>query len=239
MKGVIARIAPGTAVIDLSHEVSPQDVRSASFLLGEWFKYFPGGTVHVVVVDPGVGSSRRGLALHSRDHFFVGPDNGVFTSVLDGAEVRCLDRSEYWLDEVSSTFHGRDVFAPVAAHLASGVCLDSFGPVVKDPVKLVIRDPLPSEKGWQGEIIYIDRFGNLITTFTEQFVADNVGSSCVAKLEGGDVWPVRRTYSQVPIGERCAVFGGFGRLELSVNQGNAASLSGAQVGDPVFLRAMR
>ena len=238
MKGVIARIAPGTPVIDLSHEVPPQDIRSASFLLGEWFRYFPDGSVHVAVVDPGVGSSRRGLALHSQGHFFVGPDNGLLSLVLDGAEVFCLDRSEYWLDEVSNTFHGRDVFAPVAAHLAKGVPLCALGSPVEDSARLSFLEPEASEGGWLGEILYIDRFGNLITNFTKQFVEDNVGCSCVAKLKGETVWPVCQTYSEVPTGERCAVFGGFGRLELSVNQGNAASLSGAQVGDTVYLRTM-
>jgi S-adenosyl-L-methionine hydrolase (adenosine-forming) len=238
MKGAIARIAPGVPVIDLSHEVPPQDVRSASFLLGESFRHFPDRTVHVAVVDPGVGSSRRGLALRSRGHFFVGPDNGLFTPVLDEAEVHSLDDPAYWLENVSNTFHGRDVFAPVAAHLASGVPLAALGHPVGDSVRLEFSAPLEVEGGWRGEVVYVDRFGNLVTNLTKQFVEDDVGGSCVARLGGEDTWPVRRTYSDVPTGERCSVVGGFGRLELSVNQGNAASVSGAKVGDRVFLEAI-
>jgi len=237
MKGVIACISPHARVVDLTHEIPPQDIRSGAFLLGEWFRYFPQGAIHVAVVDPGVGSARRGLAVFSHGHCFIGPDNGVLGRVLEGARVHLLSERKYWLEEVSNTFHGRDVFAPVAAWLSRGRAIQDFGPPCPDPVRLDSEDPTQVEEGWRGEVVYVDRFGNLVTSFHRRFLDSlSLESGLTAYLADGSCWPLRSTYSEVPPGETCAVVGGFGRLELSVNQGNAAKRTGVKVGDTIMLR---
>jgi S-adenosylmethionine hydrolase len=236
MKGVIAGLAPDVKVIDLSHDVSAHQVRAAAFLLGASYRFFPAGSIHVVVVDPGVGSSRRGLVVEWEGQFFVGPDNGVLSPVLDG-HCFSLTRPEFWLSEVSSTFHGRDVFSPVAAHLALGIPIENLGDPVSDPVRLETPVALPRSDGWHGEIVYADRFGNLVTNIPANAVEplrDDFSLEVI--LEGGTVWPVRRTYSDVPPGELCAVVGGYGFLELSMNCGEASKVTSFREGSRVVLK---
>jgi hypothetical protein len=237
MKGVIAGLCPKAETIDIGHEIPPQDIRSAAFLIERSFRYFPAGTVHVVVVDPGVGSERKGLVLRSEGHYFVGPDNGVFTGVLKGAEVRNLGEPKYWLAKVSSTFHGRDIFSPVAAHLANGVPFEEFGPKLTDPVFLPEVSPERTSDGWKGRVVYVDRFGNLVTNLGPE-VLDSGGPSVIA-LEDGSEWPVVATYSSVGVGERCAVVGGFDRLELSINGGSAAEMAGVSLGRNILLGSLK
>ena len=190
-----------------------------------------------MVVDPGVGSSRFGLALFSKGHFFVGPDNGVFTSVLDNADVHRLDEPEYWLEKVSDTFHGRDVFAPVAARLAKGYSLGVFGPEYENPVRLILPEPYEVDGEWRGKVVYIDRFGNLVTNFSQELIESITAEGCYVVVGGpGPKWPLCHAYSDVSVGENCALVGGFGRLELSVNQGNAAERFGIKVGETLSLR---
>jgi hypothetical protein len=237
MRGVIAGIAPKAVVIDHSHAVPPQDIRAASFLLSSSAKYFPPRTIHVAVVDPGVGSKRRGLALESGGRLFVGPDNGIFTSFLDGARIHSLENPEYWLPQVSHTFHGRDIFAPVAAHLANSCPLERLGPEIFDPIRLELLKANATSDGWQGRLVYIDRFGNLVTSFTEENVSNlAAGGPLEVRLEDGSVWPVCKTYSEVPAYGPCAVMGGFGTLELSINLGHAAEKTGALAGWKALLR---
>lgn len=234
MKGVIAGIAPGVPVIDLSHEIPPQDIPSAAFLLETSWSYFPERSVFVAVVDPGVGSTRRGLALRSHDRFFVGPDNGILSGVIDTAhEARCIENRTLWLPEVSRTFHGRDIFAPVAAALAAGTPFSQVGPPLPDPIRLEPPLPRQTDEGVAGEVVYVDRFGNLVTNLPPGLLEGR--REWVARTCDGVEWPPRATYSDAAPGERCAVVGGWGRLELSVNQGSAAHQSGLGVGSPVFL----
>ncbi len=235
MKGVIAGIAPDATVIDISHKVPAQDILSASLLLDSSFRFFPEGSIHIVVVDPGVGSNRRGLVVKANERYFVGPDNGVLTPVFENAQIHSIENPELMLPRISLTFHGRDVFAPTAAHLALGRRIDEFGPALQDPVHLVLPQPKVSPDGMEGMVIYIDRFGNLITNFISSLVSSLDTERVVAVLEDGSEWPFKRTYSDVSAGQRCAVIGGFDRLELSIFLGSAENKSGAKVGSLVWL----
>lgn len=235
MKGVIASIAPRARVIDLSHDVPPQDIPSGTFILQASYKYFPAGALFVAVVDPGVGSSRRGILVASGGYEFIGPDNGLFTPFLDNAEVRVLDQLRYWLPSVSSTFHGRDVFAPVAAHRAVGVARDAIGTVCQDPVRVEPVRPHQESGVWTGAVVYVDRFGNLITNLPAEGLGENP-RDWEAVTEGSTVWPVVGTYSAVGAGERCAVVGSSETVELSLYLGDAARITGLRAGAPVVLR---
>ena len=221
MKGVIASIAPDAAIDDASHDVEPGDVESAAWALATYAFLYPPDSVHVCVVDPGVGSARRALALRAHDRFFVGPDNGVFTRVLERAPaaVHALTSERYFRDPVSRTFHGRDVFAPVAAHLARGVALDLLGPPVTDPVRLESATPVDSEDRLEGAVVHVDRFGNLITNLPAGWCtavqAVTVGSS-------GRI-PFHGTYADVADGEAVALIGSAGLLEIGVRNGSAAA----------------
>ncbi|MBC6481362.1 MAG: SAM-dependent chlorinase/fluorinase [Hormoscilla sp. GM7CHS1pb] len=225
MKGVIARINPSLKVVDITHNIPPQNILAARFCLREALPYFPAGTVHVAVVDPGVGSSRRAIALFLSHFYLVGPDNGIFSGILAENPVLAaveLDNPEYWHTPTpSSTFHGRDIFAPVGAHLASGVPLVELGNPI-DPETLV-QLPLPActhtATSITGCIQYIDHFGNLIT---------NIPGSCVRakqwyiKLEN-QVIKGSNTYADSPPLEAIALVGSHGWVEIAVNGGNAQS----------------
>lgn len=236
MKGVILSIAPAVCVVDISHKVPSQDIHSGCLLLETSFSYFPKGSIHVAVVDPGVGSGRRGLVIESRGSFFVGPDNGIFTPVLEGAQIHSIENPRFMLEPVSLTFHGRDIFAPVAAHLSLGHRLEEFGPSVKDPQCLHLAEPLVSSKEIEGVVLYIDHFGNLITNFRTACLRSLPWPRVVAVLEDGSQWPLKGTYSDVSPGQPCAVIGGFDRLELSIFLGSAEDKSGAKAGSRVWLR---
>src|ERR1043166_3125759 len=165
MKGVILGINSRAAIVDVTHQIAPGDIRSAAFALRASYKFFPKGTIHVVVVDPGVGRARKGMVVRTRDYFFVGPDNGVLSWALGGQKILhigALENHDYFLPSVSCTFHGRDIFAPVAAHLGRGVQIQKFGP----PLKNIVRLPWPSVRKSggviQGEVVYVDHFGNAI-----------------------------------------------------------------------------
>ncbi|HEX2979101.1 MAG TPA: SAM-dependent chlorinase/fluorinase, partial [Anaerolineaceae bacterium] len=178
MRGVIWGIAPQAQLSDLSHLIEPQNILEGALILGRSAPYFPAGSIHVMVVDPGVGTARRPLAAQIDSQYFVGPDNGLITLLLDRAEqagkpvdIVHLDRPEYWLKEVSYVFHGRDIFAPVAAHLANGVPLARLGSPIHDPLRLDIPHPTRTPTGWDAQIIYIDSFGNLVTNLRREDLA--------------------------------------------------------------------
>lgn len=221
MKGVIVSINPEARIIDISHEVPPQDVFRAAFMLGSAYRYFPPGTVHVAVVDPGVGSSRAAVVVEAGGQVFIGPDNGVFTYVY-GEErevvVREIAHSGLTLPKVSSTFHGRDVFAPAAARISMGFDVEEAGPVVQSPVRLEIPKPEVRERAVIGSVIYIDFFGNLIT---------NVGSELLARastvrVSGLEIEGISSSYTETAQGGFVAVIGSSGFLEISLNGGSAA-----------------
>lgn len=238
MKGVILSIAPGTTIVDLTHGIAPQDVAEGRFQLQSAYGYFPVGTVHVAVVDPGVGGERRSIAFATETAFFVGPDNGLLTGVEEpiGAAVQ-LDRPQYWrCPDPSSTFHGRDIFASVAAHLCNGTSITELGTPI-DPDSL-IRLTLPLTMNSQGNEITgciqsIDRFGNLITNLNLDSNSDQVWQ---IHLENDRIL-VQRTYGNVAIGEVVAIVGSHGFVEIAVNCGNAQERLGLRVGDWITMRA--
>jgi S-adenosyl-L-methionine hydrolase (adenosine-forming) len=225
MKGVLLSRASTATVVDVSHGVPPGDVRSAAYILGRVWDRFPPGTIHLMVVDPGVGSARAALAMRAHDRYFVGPDNGVFTPVLRDAEVTAVVLPTP--DSASPTFHGRDVFAPAAAALACGATLESLGePFGGIPERLAYTPPHFEGKVVVGEIVYIDRFGSLITNLT----ADLVPSYARLEVEDLDLGPLRRTFNDVTTGGLLAYIGSGGAIEIAVRNGSAARRLGVGVG---------
>jgi len=241
MKGVILGIAPGVRLVDLSHAIPPQDVRAAAFVLGRTAPYFPEGTIHLVVVDPGVGTERRPMAARVGLHFYVGPDNGLVTRLLERAEYLrqttaffLLDRPELWLPEVSDVFHGRDVFAPVAAHLANGVSLEEVGSPLADPVRLLLPRPEVVPGGLRGIVEHVDHFGNVRTNITRHDCGEH--DLATVRIAGHQVDGLVRTFGDRTSGELVALFGSAGDLILAVVNGNAALRLGAKVDDEVEVR---
>jgi S-adenosylmethionine hydrolase len=235
MKGVIAGICPDARVVDITHEVAPQDIASAAFFLERSFRFFPNGTVHVAVVDPGVGTARAPLAIAANGHLFVGPDNGVLSLAAPRGRAVRITRREYVRATVSHTIHGRDVFAPVAAHLACGAPIERLGPRKARYVKLPSPRPRRTSRGFAGRILSVDRFGNLITSF------EPVDWNALARprLVVGDVTigELCATYAAAPLGALLAVFGGYGLLEIAVRNGSAASKLGIGAGAVVRLES--
>lgn len=223
MKGVIAQINPALTVIDLTHDISPQNITAAQFNLLNAYPFFPPGTVHAAVVDPGVGGARRAIAIALEDGFLVGPDNGIFTGLIaqkSVVQVVELSNTQYWrVPEPSNTFHGRDVFAPTAAHLASGVSITALGEPI-DPTTL-IKLPIPvcttTDNGFAGNIQHIDRFGNVITNIPGDYVRGQNWFVSIGKRR----IPGSRTYSDVTPGEPLALIGSHGWVELAISGGDA------------------
>ena len=249
MKGVILGIAPKTQVVDITHEVPPGDVQAGAFALASSYRFFPPGTVHLAVVDPGVGSKRPAITVVTRNYYFVGPDNGVLSLALAREKVKTIRRLEnekLFLNQVSRTFHGRDIFAPVAAHLSKGAKLAEVGPEMAEYKSLEIPRPevLPSDgRGCpnvqvRGAIVYIDRFGNAITNLPETLPVFRDGGPARARV-GKRRWrvPCCDHYQAVPPGRPLAVIGSTGFLEIAINGGNAAERFGLKVGDPVSVEA--
>lgn len=241
MKGVIYRIAPDVQIADISHAISPQNVLEGCLVWGRSYAYFPAGTIHVGVVDPGVGTQRRPLAAKIGDYYFVCPDNGLLTIPLGEAEkagkpveIVHLDQPRYWLPQVSNVFHGRDIFSPVAAHLAAGVPLKDLGDPIRDPVRLDIPQPQAKQNGWQGEVILIDQFGNIATNLTPEHLSGRmdvqvqIGSQ---KIDG-----LVKTFGERKPGEWAAMIGSDNYLEIAIVNGNAAGEIHARVGDPVEVK---
>ncbi|MEO7985311.1 MAG: SAM-dependent chlorinase/fluorinase [Gemmatimonadales bacterium] len=231
VKGVILTLAPGTTLVDITHAVPPGDIRSGAYLLGRTWHRFPAGTLHLVVVDPGVGTDRRAVALTAQGHFFVGPDNGVFSSVLHDTEVEIVTLPTP--DNASPTFHARDLFAPVAAALANGAAIASLGsPLTDVPHRLAYTEPRYEGKSVVGEILYVDRFGTLITNLTPELVP---GYASI-EVEGLDIGPLRHTFGDVPTGGLVAYLGSGGTVELAVRDGSAARRLGMGVGGRIRVR---
>jgi len=238
MKGVILSIAPDVTLVDITHDLAPQDIRQAAYALHAAASYFPPGTIHLAVVDPGVGSDRRALVVRVTRGFLVGPDNGVFTLFLaedPNAECHAITNTQYLLPHISATFHGRDIFAPVAAHLARGVDVAEFGPRITDPVMFPIPTPTRQPDGsWRGCVLYADHFGNLITSVTVDLL-QRIGDAEIS-IGQRRIIGLRRAYAQAAPGELVALVGSSGRLEISIVNGNAAQTLELGPDAPVILR---
>lgn len=222
MKGVLTARAPGANILDLSHEIGAHDLVEAALFVAAAVPYFPAGTIHVVVIDPGVGTARRGLAARVAEQYLVAPDNGVLSLLFDQhppAEVRETTRWEPPGEDVAPTFHGRDVFAPVAAALASGTSIVDIGPPVTDPVRLELPAPGWSDGRWAARVIHVDRFGNAVTNLHRA----SVDPAAIIEVRAGGraLGRVARTYGDVAPGEPVVLFGSAGYLEVAVNQGRA------------------
>jgi len=256
MKGVMLSICPTARLVDLTHHVAPQDVRGAAYLLWTSFRHFPPDTVFLVVVDPGVGTAREPVAVETAHGTYVAPNNGVLSFVLPHVEVRhavTLEDPRYRLPGVSQTFHGRDIFAPAAAHLAAGVPITELGPTVPELIKLEPPRLVVGEREIEGEVISIDHFGNVITsighlaweddtlTLTPVFGEQDseavsfLARPCRVEIAGQTLDGVLPTYGAAAPGDLLALVGSAGQLELGVNQGSAAARLQAQIGDPVRL----
>ncbi len=231
IKGVLLTGAPDAEIVDITHLIPPGDIRSGAHVLSRVWPRFPAGTVHVAVVDPGVGTARAAIAVEAHGHFFVGPDNGLFTSVFKGAAVDAVALPTP--DDASATFHGRDVFAPAAAALAGGAHLRSLGARFAGiPVRLTYTEPRYEGKSVVGEVVYVDRFGTLVTNLTPELVP----SYATMEIEGLDAGKLRRTFGDVPTGGLVAYIGSGGDVEIAVRDGSAARRLGIGVGGRVRAR---
>ena len=222
MKGVVLSINPKAVVVDITHEIPAQDIAAGAFTLLAAYDVFPAGTIHVAVVDPGVGSARRPIAVSAGHHLFVGPDNGLFTHIYDrepSFEVFHVTASQYFREPVSHTFHGRDIFAPVAAALSTGVEASSLGPRISDPVRL----SLPATPA----IIHIDHFGNLVTNLTR----DVLPKDARLLVNGKWITAYRSFFGEESSDQPFAIWGSAGFLEIAVINGSAAEFLGAKRGD--------
>ena len=241
MKGVILGIAHEASIIDISHSVPHQDVRAGAFMLMTCARYFPSGTVHVAVVDPGVGTERRPVAIRAESveagfHYFIGPDNGLLIPAAKSIgefEVYEITNTNLFLSRVSSTFHGRDIFAPVGAHISKGLNISDVGRRISDFVDLDFGEGKRKDGSLQGNIIFIDSFGNIVT---------NIPSK-VAEFKPGNVLEFQKkrisfqkSYGFCKEGEPLALIGSHGYLEIAVNQGNAAAYFNKKAGEEIFLR---
>jgi S-adenosylmethionine hydrolase len=226
MKGIIVGIHPQARILDLSHQIPPQNIRHAAFFLKNAIPYFPAGVIHVVVVDPGVGSERALLYVEVAGHRLLAPDNGCWTLLIPSSgrpqQVRRLTESGYWRAPVSATFHGRDILAPVAGWLSRGIRPDCLGPVVEDWINLQLPSPELGSRQIHGEVVFVDHFGNLITNIPGSAVAALAGSRVRITVGNAAIAGVAPTYAARPAGTLVAVISSEGMLEVAVVQGSAA-----------------
>jgi S-adenosylmethionine hydrolase len=237
MKGVILSINPRSTLVDITHQVSPQDIREGAFLLANTYSYFPKGTIHLSVVDPGVGGTRKPILLVTPHHFFIGPDNGLFTLVAQREKVKkviVLTQQKYFLQKLSTTFHGRDIFAPVAAHLSLGIQPNAFGHQAHSWVKIGFRKPSIGERKLLGEVLHVDVFGNLVSNIDEKiFIRCTKGHPCVIGIGKKKIHGLGKAYWEGKPGEPMALFGSSGYLEISMNGGNAQKTLRVKRGDTI------
>jgi len=249
LHGVIYQIAPEAVITDLTHEITPQDVREANFVVDSNVFFFPPGTIHVIVVDPGVGTERRAMAARIGSHYFVAPDNGVLSACLARAaregwttEFVHLDKPEYWLSNLTNTFHGRDLFAPVGAHLAAGVPLATLGTPFHDPVTIPLWGAVRDDDGSvSGEVIYIDDFGNAICSIEQQDLGHlPLPDGVEIELCGATIDGMVKTFGDSPYDTDTliALWDSSGYLLVSENNGTGGKVIQPKPGDSVTVRAL-
>jgi S-adenosyl-L-methionine hydrolase (adenosine-forming) len=230
VKGVILGINPWARIMDITHQIPHGSILDAAFILREAWQFFPQGTVHLAVVDPGVGTSRRPMAIRTGRHFFVGPDNGLFRPIIDqypSSRMVHLNKKEYFRSEISDTFHGRDIFAPVAAHLSAGLALHLLGPPISNPTSLSMPVPKTGDNLLLGEVIRTDHFGNLITNVDRKTLEKFLGTDkAVIRIGDLRISEIAQTYGDVAPGKVMALIGSAGFLEIAVCLGRAGDLDG-------------
>jgi S-adenosylmethionine hydrolase len=237
VKGVILNIVPDAEIVDISHAVEAFDVLDGAFAIAQAYSYFPSGTVHLVVVDPGVGTARRSIIASTGQNIFVAPDNGVLSFIYkreEGIQVHHVTAEHYYLRPVSRTFHARDVFAPITAYLAQGIPPAKFGDEISDYVQLDIPAPTRlNENTVRGSVLRVDRFGNLITNLTPQDAPALFGGNaqpCTVTVTGRTITSMKTSYAEGAAGEAFGILGSAGYLEIVVNRGSAAAVLGAAKG---------
>lgn len=240
VKGAILNINPDVKLVDINHHVVPYDVLDGALSIGAAYRYFPPRTIHLVVVDPEVGTQRRPILVTGEHHYFVAPDNGVLSLVYEkepGVQVRHVTADHYFLNPISNTFHGRDLFAPVAAWLSKTGQTSSFGEEVNDYVRFSLPKPKAAGNAVRGVVLRIDHFGNLMTNFPAEDVRQWTTPNGKIKIQvaGKEIHQLAQTYAQGAPGEPFGVLGSSGFLEIAVNKGNAAQLLGAQRGAEVIV----
>ena len=243
LKGVICNIYPYSKIVDITHNISPQNISQANYVIENAYRYFPQRTIHVCVIDPGVGGSRKPILIETKNYYFIGPNNGIFTSVLeqeDVVHVIELTKEQYWLHDIkgtvstSSTFHGRDIFAPIAAHLAKGIAVKDFGESLnKDElVKLPVVNCERNGKKCVGLVKYIDHFGNIITNIPDSFLSQKIQG----KIKGTDFKGMYLCYTEGELNKLASIKSSNGYLEIFVNKGSAAKVTNAKIGDKVEIK---
>lgn len=239
LKGAILSVNSAAKIIDITHEIPPQDIEAAAFALLACYQSFPSGTIHLVVIDPGVGSSRRPIIARAGGQIFLGPDNGVFSYVFDVEGTHRtvhVTNEKYFRLPKSTTFHGRDVFAPVAAALSEGVSLESFGSDIQDEVRLPSLDPEISKNGrLKGRIIHVDHFGNCVTNIDRRALGKGNEDSAILRVNGKRIGSIRQFYSEKRDRSLFAIWGSAGFLEISAQNRSAAKILSAKRGDAVVV----
>lgn len=238
MKGVILNIYPDAKIIDISHNIRPQNIREAALILTRTYPYFPKQTVFVIVVDPGVGTERRPIAVEVNGYRFVLPDNGIITPLLEEADkanqpytIIHLNNAQYWLKNISNVFHGRDIFAPIGAYLARGKNFSDLGIRINDPVKVQFPEPALTPNGLLGEVIHIDHFGNISTNILKKHLHGR--AELTVLIRGQKIPGLFKTFGEQPPGELIALLGSTDYLIISEVNGSAAARIQAEPGDPV------
>ena len=241
LKGVILKINPDVTIVDITHNVTPFDLLDGALAIGSAYSYFPPKTIHVVVVDPGVGTERRPLLVSASNQYFVAPDNGVLSLIYeresDGAVVRHANVDHYYLQPISKTFHGRDIFAPVAAWLSKGWQTASMGDEIADFKRFAMPKPKETDGAWKGAVLRTDSFGNLITNFRAEDLPASAMESGTIQLQVGahQVTRLVDTFARGNNGEAIAYVGSSGYIEIGVNKGSASKTLGLGRGTPVLL----
>lgn len=235
LKGTLLRLAPSARLVDVSHDVAPGDVDEGAFLLGATHRHFPAQTVHLAVVDPGVGGHRRILAARTAAALFVAPDNGLLSYLLDDAEVRSVERRELFLDAPGETFHGRDRFAPMAAYLARREPFEGLGPIAEAPLRLDYEPPSRGDHRLEGRIVHIDRFGNLVSDIPTSWFPAGGKQLFECLLPGLEIRRWATHYAELAPGEAALIPGSLGTLEISLNLGSAAERTGVARGQALCI----
>jgi S-adenosylmethionine hydrolase len=242
MKAAILSICPNAVIIDITHEITKYNVRMGSFTLATATPYFPEGAVHVAVIDPGVGTHRRSIAVETRKNFFVGPDNGLLILAAEKQQIvriHEITNLRYMLPKISKTFHGRDIFAPIAAHIMNGIRIESLGPEISEVVKPDFAQPMQKGEVILGEVLHVDSFGNIITNIGKELIS-KIGLKSLAKIElpSCDLkLKFSKAYGEALPSEPLALIGSHGFFEISVNQGNAARRYEINSGDKIIVSA--
>lgn len=240
VKGVLLKINPRINIVGITHEITCFNVLEGALVLSSYYQYFPKGTIHLVVVDPGVGGKRKGILIKTNNHYFIGPDNGLFSFIFEKEKIRevfDLTNSKYFLNNPSTTFQARDIFAPVSAYLSLGVDPEEFGSATKECYKLKLPQPVYKNDYITGEILYIDRFGNLVSNINSDLIKDK--KMVQIKIRKKKLGHLRNYYAEVKEGEVIILIGSNNLLEIAVNQGSAQKLLKAKTGDKITIEKIK